>query len=391
LRGRQQEGAEAFAQAARALHDRVEEPNLVLAKVIARQGAYSRFIGRLDEAKALLEESLEMARALDEKREIAFSLYNLGAADPANVGAEEYWQESLSLVQEIGHRALQAETLNWLAFASYHQGDSVAAVKLLEKSLDLRRTLEDQRGLAIGLTNLGVIYIHLGDYDSAGRLMQEALQTYRQLNDLHGMAAACNKLSHIAINTQNYKTAKKWGEQALTYFREVGDKKAEGEALGNLGEVALYQQDYEGSRSICWQCIKLYKGIGLSASPYYSILGRVALAQDKYEEAQQMFQQALQEEPNPPLTLDILAGIASVWAQTGELERAIAALTFVEQHAASERFVKERVKAQLTELEKTLPPEQFVTAQTKSEQKSLAKWVEWVQQKRASLGEGPDI
>lgn len=389
LRGRQQEGAEAFAQAARALRGRVEEPNLVLAKVIARQGAYSRFIGRLDEAKALLQGSLEMARALDEKREIAFSLYNLGAADPDHAGAEKHWKESLSLAEEIGDRTLIAEALNWLAFAAYDQGDYVGAIQRLERALDVRRAVEDKRGLANALTNLGLIHIHLGMYDRAQGLLQEGLQICRQINDLHGLATAYNNLSYTAINTENYEIAQQWGQHALEYYKEVGDKRGEGLALGNLSQIAFYLRDYERSRAISQQCIALYKRIGLSTSSYHNDLGRIALAQEKYEEARQAFHKALQEEPNPSLALDILVGLATVMVDTEQAERAVALLNFVQQHPAGEQLVKERAATQLAKLEETFPPEQFATA--RDVQRTLAEWVEWVQQNQPALAEGRDI
>ncbi|HXV96824.1 MAG TPA: tetratricopeptide repeat protein, partial [Anaerolineae bacterium] len=235
LRSRQREGADVFAQAVRALRGRSNGQSLVLAKALARQGACSRFIGRLEEAKKLLQESLQLLRKAGDKRETAFALYHLGAADPADVAAQSHWEESLELAEEVGDQTLTAEALNWLAFASYKKGDFITAVNLLEQSLKVRRVLEDHRGLAVSLTNLGASRAHLGEYDEAQVILQEGLETYRQFGDLHGMATACNNLSFVALSRRNYDTAQDWAEQALLYYQEVGDKRGEGEALGNLG------------------------------------------------------------------------------------------------------------------------------------------------------------
>ncbi|HEX6384120.1 MAG TPA: tetratricopeptide repeat protein, partial [Anaerolineae bacterium] len=379
LRGRQREGADMFAQAVQALRPRSDKQSSILAQALARQGACSRFIGRLEEAKSLLEESLQIARALDNKREIAFTLYHLGATDPSDAAARPYWEESLALAQEIGDKPLIAEALNWLAFASHRQGEFSTAADLLQESLKVRRIVRDHHGLAIALTNLGTIYAYLGENNKAQELLLEGLQTYEQLNDLHGMAAACNNLSYVAINAYNHEAAQEWAEQALTYYREVGNKRGEGEALGMLGEIAFYQKDYERTRSIYQQCIALYESMGLSTSSFHKDLGRVALAQNQYEEAQRELRQALAEEPNSYLTLDILTNIAIVSVRTEDLEKAVALLTFVKQHEASEPLVKERATVNLAELQERLPPDQFAAAQASGKEKTLAEWVETVQ------------
>ena len=379
LRSRQREGADVFAQVVQALRARSDGQSLVLAKALARQGACSRFIGRLEEAKELLEESLQLMRKAGDKREIAFALYHLGAADPADVAAQTHWEESLELAQEVGDQALIAEALNWLAFASYRKGDFITAVNLLEKSLKVRRILEDHRGLAVSLTNLGASRAHLGEYDEAQVILQEGLETYRQFGDLHGMATACNNLSYVALSRRDYDTAQDWAEQALFYYKEVGDKRGEGEALGNLGEIAFYQQKYERSLTIYQQCITLYEGIGLSTSSFHNDLARVALAQNQYKEAQRELHKALAQKPNSYLTLDILTNMAAVLVHIGEREQAVALLVFIKQHGTAELLLKERASAHLAELEQELPPAQFAAAQSQAEQKTLAEWVETVE------------
>ena len=379
LRGRQREGADVFAQAVQALRTRSDEQGLILAKALARQGACSRFIGRLEEAKELLEESLQLIRKVGDKQETAFALYHLGAADPADPEAQSHWEESLELAEEIGDQTLVAEALNWLAFASYRRGDFITAVNLLEQSLKVRRVLEDHRGLAVSLTNLGASRAHLGEYDEAQVILEEGLQTYRQIGDIHGMATACNNLGYVALSTADYDTAQDWAEQALLYYKEVGDKRGEGEALGNLGEIAFYQQKYERSQNIYQQCIMLYEGIGLSTSSFHNDLARVALEQNQYKEARRELHKALAQKPNSYLTLDILTNMAAVLAHSGEQEQAVALLAFVKQHKTAELLLKERAAAHLAELEQRLPPAQFAAAQSQAEQKTLAEWVESVE------------
>jgi predicted ATPase/Tfp pilus assembly protein PilF len=386
LRGRQQQGAEIFAQAARGL--RVAEPNgspLILAQMIARQGAYYRFIGRLAEAEGLLEESLALVRALDDEREIAFVLVHLGATNPNQPAAAGYWQESLRLAERVGDQPLIAEALNWLSFAYYQQGELDTAVSHLERSLAIRRQLKDRHGLANGLTNLGLISIHHGRYERARTLLQEALQTQRDLNNWHGMAHVCTNLSYIALNTGDYKAAEEWAQQALTYYREVGDKKGQGLALGNLSEAALLNRQYEKADMLCRQCIKLYQQLNQPTGPYYNLLGRIALAQDDIDQARAAWQKALAGEPPPPLALDILTGIATILGKTGEITEAVPLFHFIISHPVSEQLVKERARREQELLHQTLSPQQIETLIKHAPPLKLAQWIERIQKKLTYL------
>jgi tetratricopeptide (TPR) repeat protein len=373
LRGRQQEGADEFSQAGDALHDQAD---IVLAKTLARLGAYYRVLGRLDDARQQLQESLQLARDLKDSREIAFSLCQLGIAHVADPEARAYLEESLALAEDIRNKPIMAESLNWLAFTYYQEGDLETAVQMLERSLAIGRELKAMHGLAVSLTNLGIIYGHRGQDDKAQQVLKEALQSYKRLNDLHGMAAACNNLCYIALNAQNYRAARIWAEQALANQREVGDKRGIGDALGHLSEIAFYQADYEQSRTICHEGITVYQEIGLSTSPFFNLLGRIALAEADYETAREAFQKALAQTPVAALSLNILTGFAVVMAHDGLFASAASLLIFIEQHPTSEPLVKERALSQLADIRIHLKSEQYQAAQLESREYSLIEWIE---------------
>jgi serine/threonine protein kinase/tetratricopeptide (TPR) repeat protein len=386
LRGRQQQGAEMFAQAARGLRAAdTAVPPLILAQMIARQGAYYRFIGRLAEAEGLLEESLALVRAINNEREIAFVLVHLGATKPNQPEAYGYWQESLKLAEQAGDQPLIAESLNWLSFAYYQQGELDTAVSHLERSLAIRRQLKDRHGLANGLTNLGLISIHHGRYERARTLLQEALQTQRGLNNWHGMAHVCTNLSYIALNTGDYKAAEEWAQQALSHYREVGDKKGEGLALGNLSEAALLNQQYEKARLLCQQCISLYQRLKLPTAAYYNLLGRIALAQNDFDKARDAWQQALSGDLPPPLALDILTGVATILAQTGETTEAVPLFHFIISHPVSEQLIKERATREQELLHQTLSSQQIETLIKHAPPLTLSQWLERIQKKLTYL------
>ena len=373
LRSRQQEGVDMFTRAFEALEDKED---IILAKILTRRGAFNRVIGELNKAQQQLQQGLQVARSRDDRREIAFALCQFGIANRADPKALTYWEEGLALAEEITDKPLIADSLNWIAFAHYQKGNLETAVQLLEKSLMTRREMGNAHGLASCLANLGIIYAHWGEDEKAQSGLKEALQIYKKINDLRGTAAACNNLCYIAINAQNYRAARIWGQQALVYLREVGDKRGIGEALGNLSEIAYYQGDYHQSRKICQECISMYQDIGLSTSPYFNILGQIALKEANYDSAQQSFQKALEQEPGTALSLNIMNGFASIMIHQGLLASATTLLIFIEQHAASEPLVKEQAAKRLDELQSQLKESQYKAALVQSQQYTLSDWIE---------------
>jgi serine/threonine protein kinase/predicted ATPase len=379
LCGRRQEGLEMLEQASQLLRSLPIRQHLAEAKVLARQGVFARFLGDREQAVSLLQESLDIARELGDKREIAFSLYQLGAADPSQPTAAAYWQESLHLAQELNDAELLAESLNWFAFVPYRQGQTAEAIQLLEASLNQRRNLGDRHGLAIALSNLGVIHVRRGENEQARRLLQESLRLYQPFHDLQGMAVTANNLSHAAINLRDYEAAYRWGRQAFNYAHEIGDQQTQAVTLTNLAEISLYRGKYDVAQKFCQEALNLRERPRPLppeiTSIIYNMLGRVALAQAAQKEARRYFQQALIEEAiSEALTLEILAGLAEGLALAGEVAEAVALLTFVVSQAATEPAVKERLVGRLSEWTALLSVEQVTAAQARANQTNLTQW-----------------
>jgi non-specific serine/threonine protein kinase len=70
------------------------------------------------------------------------------------------------------------------------QGEWELSIQYLEQSLALDRMLDDRRGVARALLNLGLRWIDSGDYDRAVPLLEESETLYRGLGSIWGSALA---------------------------------------------------------------------------------------------------------------------------------------------------------------------------------------------------------
>lgn len=179
VRGLYEEGAAAFSAAAGRCP---ESRPALLARLLARQGAFCLRMGRLNEAELLLKRAHELARAAGEVSESAFILDRLGVAGYERGdldAAREAQEESLRLRQGTGDRHGVATSLNNLGSLAYATGAFPEARELCGRSLQLQRELGDTVGAILSLHNLGSIELMLGQPERATAHLQAALDAAR--------------------------------------------------------------------------------------------------------------------------------------------------------------------------------------------------------------------
>jgi tetratricopeptide (TPR) repeat protein len=79
------------------------------------------------------------------------------------------------------------------------RGENEQAIVLHEQSLALRRTLEDRRGEAFSLHNLGLAAKRMGDYVRARACYAESLKIKQALSDTHSIAISLSVFGGLAM------------------------------------------------------------------------------------------------------------------------------------------------------------------------------------------------
>src|SRR5690348_9162437 len=141
-------------------------------------GQLGCWMGRYEEARRYLEESLAIARELGDKGRIATVLQPLGAAclglgDRATAHAS--LEEALALAQELGNKRELAGALNAVAQLHRVEGELDRAQPLYEQVLALARELGDRESIAIALLNLAMVSIRRGSGETAPDMLLEVL------------------------------------------------------------------------------------------------------------------------------------------------------------------------------------------------------------------------
>jgi predicted ATPase/transcriptional regulator with XRE-family HTH domain len=168
-------------------------------------GASLVLLGRADEAEPLLQEALEVARSLGERRLAANVLQVVGWARSAGgdfAAARVALTEASELANALGAEFLAVSVAASLAENEYDAGDPDTALRLSVDVLATLRALNASPtapGVAATLTNMATYLVSAGRYDEARVHATEALELARGLRLVGLISLSLRHLVIVAI------------------------------------------------------------------------------------------------------------------------------------------------------------------------------------------------
>jgi tetratricopeptide (TPR) repeat protein len=212
-------------------------------------------------ADMLIQESLEIARGLDDKHGIAVSLNALAvhARDRGDVKASLHLlEQSLALWRESGDQLAVARSLSNLANVVKLEGDFARARSLYEDSLSIFRELGDRTGIAWSLNSLGDVARDQGDAEAARSLYEESLATFRKLGDRWG---------NLARDQKNFDLAHSLYQESMRMFQELDHKRGIARLLECFACLAAAQSCPERSLRLAGAAAALRQTLGAPLTP----------------------------------------------------------------------------------------------------------------------------
>jgi len=158
--------------------------------------------GEDDRASVVLDECVQLSRALGYKQILATALDNL--ADIARqrreyARARTLCAEGLAPLGEVEDTWSVAALQTTLGLTACDEGNFAEAERLHRDSLSLRRTVQDQHGIAQSLENLAQVTRAMGARESAHVLYEEAVDIYLALPDYMGAIKCMLGLASVAL------------------------------------------------------------------------------------------------------------------------------------------------------------------------------------------------
>ena len=161
--------------------------------------------------------------------------------------ARAHLEESLSIAREFGSTERIAAVLQPLAMACLGQGDSSTARRHLQEGLELARQLGDRREIAAAMNGLAQVHRVDGKLDEAEPLYEDVLAIARELDDGESIAIALLNLAMVSIGRGVVARARAALLDVLTLNQEIKSRQVGQSVLEVSAGVAAARGDWENA------------------------------------------------------------------------------------------------------------------------------------------------
>jgi tetratricopeptide (TPR) repeat protein len=141
-------------------------------------------------------------------------------------------------------------------------GEEHEAKRLFEEAYAGFKDINNPRGMAFTINNLGNVAHATGDYKAALRYNQQSYDLMHQIGDRRGMAEALNRLGGVAYSLGEYAQSQQYHRRALAISREIGDRRSAANALVQLGTMLMADGDYAESESVINESAAIRRELG---------------------------------------------------------------------------------------------------------------------------------
>jgi predicted ATPase/DNA-binding winged helix-turn-helix (wHTH) protein len=223
------------------------EASISRARVLVAGAAITQLIRGPGGAVPLLEEALQIARAVGERPLTARILRSIADGALLQRDAETalpLYLEALALQNEIGDERGASQTKNSLAFVYLdYKDDAQEARRLIQEAGDYFRGVRDIRMLSYNLFNLGEIDYNAGEYDQAANHYQESLTIARETNDEWHRLYCLIGMARVSGGQGKDTERRTYTQEALPLALQMGDPPLLAEALLERAENAFAARD----------------------------------------------------------------------------------------------------------------------------------------------------
>ena len=151
-----------------------------------------------------------------------------------NKEAQRHYQKSYDDFLRLNDEKGQAQALDDLGNVERTFGNLNDSTELCNQSLEIRTKIDDKKGISYSLTSLGNIAWTRGDLAEAERLHRESLAIRREIGYRQGEATSLKDLGELMLEKGDIDTGKKLIEDSHLIEREIGIPMIGGEFFENF-------------------------------------------------------------------------------------------------------------------------------------------------------------
>jgi serine phosphatase RsbU (regulator of sigma subunit) len=203
-----------------------------------------------------------------------------------------YYRRSLSILEKGVPDQVLGNVLNNIALVYSRELHFDTALVFWKRTLDVRKLLQDDRGKALALNNMGsLVYVVQSQFESADSVYAIALPIYQKLNDKVGMAMVLGSMGNSALLQGQSDKAVLHCSSSIRYAKEIHNIEYEVSACKCLADAFALQGDHREANRLLKRYVFLTDSINASESSR-----KAALLEQRYGYEKEQMRVALERE-----------------------------------------------------------------------------------------------
>lgn len=206
--------------------------------------------GLYDSCSRYYQQAVAIYRKIDDKRNLASTLNNLGAAE-SNIKSDyvkstQYYLQALKEAEAIPDTFLIGLCYRNISNIYAEQSNFPKALQYARRGLrmaemrNLNPNNNNSREVAWALSRVANVYLKTADYRTANTYLNKSLSLFETLGDVEGMATIYDDLA-ITADT-NYTQKLQYAQKALALWEQINPMHSE--AIASTGNLGMAYFDY---------------------------------------------------------------------------------------------------------------------------------------------------
>lgn len=223
---------------------------------------------------------------------------------------------------------LLAKAFYYKSVAHKNKGEFDKALNVLNESIKINQTDQNESEIAAFYLELGDIYRMKNDFESSKENLYKALELFEKQNDNEGIARAYSLLGNIYLVQSDFTRSAEFYEMAMVIFERTDDHQRMAGTLSNLGGVYYYTGDYPKAIEQFQKALTINEKAGNKLWMIANLgnAGNIYFELSDYEKALECFHKAYDlgtELNNNFSKIGTLSNIGSVYVKLSDDEKAL--------------------------------------------------------------------
>jgi signal transduction histidine kinase len=210
--------------------------------------------------------------------------------------AKTFAERELELAKKIQNQKYIAQGLNDIGIILLKQNKFKEALVFHKDALKIRLTLPNKSDIASSYSKIGYCLTEMDEFKDALEAQLSALKIYHELQIKKHIAYTLNNICNLYINLKNFKKVNEYAQQSYQLALELNDRYSEATALNNLSSCHAKQKQMAEAIKKGQNALNIFLEIGDSASAgsMYNNLGHYYKEINNEQMALEYFKKAIE-------------------------------------------------------------------------------------------------